>query len=95
MEAKPRLVVSPRPLVYTFCMVKAHVSFDENLYQAAREEAARQGISFAELCRQALADALEHRDEDKPWMRFSGILEGDDPDASLTVNEVVYNRETP
>jgi predicted DNA-binding antitoxin AbrB/MazE fold protein len=31
---------------------------------------------------------------EQPWMRYSGLIEGD-PDASSTIAEVVYGREGP
>lgn len=41
-------------------------------------------------------EVLAIRDElRQPWMRFSGTIEIDDPDASRSVDEVVYGRERP
>jgi AbrB family looped-hinge helix DNA binding protein len=30
-----------------------------------------------------------------PWMRFAGAIESGDPDASQSIDEVVYKRERP
>lgn len=76
-------------------MIRTQVSLEEDLYREAQEEARRQGISFAELCRRALAQALSHRRSDKPWMRFAGAVESGDADASRSVDEVVYGRACP
>jgi hypothetical protein len=76
-------------------MIRTQVSFDEDVYREAQEEAQRQGISFAELCRRAVALALRHRHGDKPWLRFAGSLESRDPQASRTVDDVVYGRHRP
>ncbi|MBX3269307.1 MAG: ribbon-helix-helix protein, CopG family [Sandaracinaceae bacterium] len=76
-------------------MIRTQVSLDEEMYQQAQEEARRQGISFAELCRRALARALSHRHGDRPWLRFAGAVESGSPDASQTVDEVVYGRQCP
>ncbi|HEY0511148.1 MAG TPA: CopG family transcriptional regulator [Thermoanaerobaculia bacterium] len=64
------------------------------MYREAQEEAHRQGISFAELCRRSIAAALTHA-TDMPWMRFAGAIESAGPDASRSVDEVVYGRERP
>ena len=76
-------------------MIRTQVSLDAQLYKEAKAEARRRGISFAELCRRALTRALRQRDGDKPWMRFAGVLQSGDPEASRTVDEVVYVRERP
>ncbi len=58
-------------------------------------EAKRQGISFAELCRQAVGRILRRKaPAEKPWMRYAGIIEDDAPQASQSVDEVVYGCET-
>jgi hypothetical protein len=31
----------------------------------------------------------------EPWMRYAGVLDSGDPDASSTIDEVVYGRERP
>jgi hypothetical protein len=77
-------------------MIRTQVSLDKDLYRAARKEAKRRGISFAELCRRALARIVtpgEGREE--PWMRYVGSLDTGDPRSSQTVDEVVYDRERP
>ncbi len=76
-------------------MIRTQVSLDAQLYKEAKAEARRRGISFAELCRRALARTLRQRGGDKPWMRFAGALQSGDPEASRTVDEVVYVRERP
>lgn len=76
-------------------MIRTLVSFDEDLYAEARAEAKRQGISFAELCRRAVARALLPTRGDTPWMALAGTLRSGDPDASRSVDRVVYDREQP
>jgi len=77
-------------------MIRTQVSLDAQLYKEAKAEARRRGISFAELCRRALARTIRPRGGgDKPWMRFAGALQSGDPEASRTVDEVVYVRERP
>ncbi len=75
-------------------MIRTQVSFDARLYREARKEARRLGISFAEFCRRAIARALaaEGPKSGKPWMRFAGIVASGDPDASRSVDDVVYGR---
>lgn len=76
-------------------MVKTQISLEADMYEEARAEARRQGISLAELFRRALAQALHHRSVEQPWMRFAGAVEAGGTDASATVDEVVYGRERP
>lgn len=76
-------------------MIRTQVSFDPETYREARREARKEGISFAEFCRRAIRRALEGRGGEKPWMRFAGVLRSGDPDASRSVDEVVYGRIEP
>lgn len=76
-------------------MVRTQISLEEEMYEEAQEEARRRGISFAELCRRALLDALPARTGGQPWMRHAGTVDVPDPAASQTVDEVVYGRERP
>lgn len=78
-------------------MAKPEIALEPELYEQARREAERQGISLSELVQKILRDALKEAVEDlqKPWMRYAGIFDSGDPDASQTVDEVVYNREKP
>lgn len=76
-------------------MVRTQISLERDMYEEAREEARRRGISFAELVRRALARTLPRPDTEQPWMRFAGIVDDAGPDASLTVDSVVYGRERP
>ena len=77
-------------------MTRTKVSLDSDMYEQAREEANRQGISFAELCRRALGQFLRQQPRaDQPWLRFAGVVEAGGPDASQSVDEVVYDRDRP
>ena len=75
-------------------MIRTQISLDEDMYRKAQEEARRQGISFAELCRRSIVAALTQT-SGMPWMRFAGAIESGRPDASLSVDEVVYRPERP
>ena len=81
-------------------MIRTQVSFDKKTYEAAKREARRRGISFAELCRRAialvLADGVARQGgpaSDRPWMRLAGSLESCDPEASRSVDSVVYGTQ--
>jgi hypothetical protein len=77
-------------------MIRTQVSFDAEMYDRARAEARRLGVSFAELCRRAVAQLLRQRpEENHPWMGLAGAIETGGPDASRSVDEVVYGRERP
>ncbi len=75
-------------------MIRTQISVDEELYERAKATARRQGVSFAELCRRALAETVAREPTEKPWMRYVGIVCGE-PGDSESVDEVVYGRENP
>lgn len=76
-------------------MIRTQISLEPDTYEQAKDEARRRGISFAELVRKSLAEALKPRREDKPWMRYAGMFDSGDPDSTSTIDEVVYGREQP
>lgn len=78
-------------------MTKAEIALEPELYEQAQEEADRRGMSLTELVQKILREALQEAVEEleKPWMRYAGIFDSGDPNASQTVNEVVYDREKP
>lgn len=76
-------------------MVRTQVSFGESEYRRAQREARRRGISFAELCRIAIEREIGAVPRKKRWMRHAGAIASGDPDASRSVDDVVYGRERP
>ena len=60
-------------------MIRTQISLDPVMYEAARLEARKQGISFAELVRRALGDAVPSG-VDRPWMALAGVVEAEIPD---------------
>jgi len=77
-------------------MIRTQISLDEQAYRDAKAEARREGVSLAAFLRRAVAAALAHRTAAKqPWMRHAGSLASGDPDASASVNDVVYKRARP
>jgi hypothetical protein len=77
-------------------MIRTQISLDEPAYRAAKAEAKREGISLAEFLRRAVAAALApRRPQKRRWMRHAGALSSGDPQASTTVDEVVYGRPRP
>ena len=73
-------------------MIRTQISLSRQEYQAAKKEAARLGISLAELLRRSLRSLLP-ADESKPWMRYAGMVETGDPRASQKIDEVVYGQK--
>ena len=59
---------------------------------SARMEAARLGISLAELLHRALRGMLPV-DTYRPWMRYAGMVGSGDPESSASVDEVVFGAE--
>jgi hypothetical protein len=77
-------------------VIRTQVSLDEAAYRDAKAEAKRQGVSLAEFLRRAVAAALANRRRsDRPWMRHAGTLASGDPEASRSVDDVVYGRGRP
>jgi len=70
-------------------MIRAQFRLTEEEYAAARTEAARLGISFAELVRRALQAAIPN-DPSRPWMQYAGMIDTGDPQSSCTIDEVLY-----
>lgn len=70
-------------------MVRTQVSLSEEEYEAAKAEAARLGISLAELLRRSLRTMLPV-DKAKPWMRYSGMVTSGDPNSSQNIDAIVY-----
>ncbi len=73
-------------------MIRTQISLSKQEYSAAKREAARLGISLAELLRRSLRTALPI-DESKPWMRYAGMVETGDPESSRHIDDVVYGRK--
>jgi hypothetical protein len=73
-------------------MIRTQISLSEAEYEAAKSEAARVGISLAELLRRSLRHLLP-ADTDKPWMRYAGMVETGERDASRKIDEVVYSQK--
>jgi Ribbon-helix-helix protein, copG family len=59
-------------------MIRTQISISEKEYEAAKAEAARQGISLAELLRRSVRHLLR-ADEIKPWMRYAGMVKTSTP----------------
>ena len=76
-------------------MVRTQISVDEALYREARREARSRGISFSELVRRALRHEVPPPSGDRPWMRWAGCVASGDPDASASVDAVVYGGDRP
>ena len=76
-------------------MIRTQISLQRELYEAARREARRQGISLAELVRRAVAQLLARHPGEHAWMRFAGAAGDAGPEASQTVDTVVYGRDRP
>ena len=73
-------------------MIRTQISLTKDEYVAAKREAARLGISLAELLRRSLRTALPVN-YTKPWMRYAGMVETGDPASSRHIDDVVYGRK--
>ena len=70
-------------------MIRTQISLSETEYEAAKREAARLGISLAELLRRSLRKVVP-MDDTMPWMRYAGMIESGDPESSRKIDDVVY-----
>lgn len=73
-------------------MIRTQISLSEPEYTAAKREAARLGLSLAELLRRSLR-AILPADQSRPWMRYAGMIETGDPHASRKIDDVVYGQK--
>ena len=73
-------------------MVRTQISLHEGEYRAAKREAARLGLSLAELLRRSLRIHLP-ADPSKPWMRYVGMIDTGDPQSSARIDDVVYGEK--
>jgi hypothetical protein len=69
-------------------MIRTQVRVNEREYAAAKKEAHRLGISLAEFLRRSIRTALPV-DETRPWMRYTGMVESNDPRSSLRIDDVI------
>ena len=70
-------------------VIRTQVSFSVLEYEAAKQEAKRLGISLAEWLRRSLRTMLP-ADASKPWMRYAGLIETGDPEASRKIDDVIH-----
>lgn len=73
-------------------MVRTQISLTEEEYAAAKREARRLGISLAELLRRSLRHMLPV-DEQRPWMRYAGLIESGDAASSQKIDDLAYGRK--
>jgi hypothetical protein len=73
-------------------MIRTQISLTDLEYRAAKREAARLGISLAELLRRSLRTLLP-ADEGRPWMRYAGLIDTGDSQASQKIDDVVYGQK--
>lgn len=72
-------------------MIRTQVSLSVDEYRAAKREARRLGVSLAELLRRSIQTMLSVGWE-KPWMKYAGIVESADANASRRIDETVYDQ---
>ena len=73
-------------------MIRTQISLSADEYEAAKREAARLGISLAELLRRSLRSILPVEDS-APWMRYAGMVETGDPKSSQNIDDVIYGQK--
>jgi hypothetical protein len=73
-------------------MIRTQISLTKPEYEAAKREAARLGISLAELLRRSLRTMIPV-DESRPWMRYAGMVESGDARSSQNLDDVVYGQK--
>lgn len=78
--------------IIVIIMVRTQISLDEGEYELAKEEAERQGISLAEFFRRSLRLVLPV-DDQKPWMRYAGLIETGDEHSSERIDDVIYGQK--
>jgi hypothetical protein len=76
-------------------MLRTQISLDPKMYARLKAEARRQGVSIAEIMRRALVSSVGTESDRRPWMRHAGVVASGDPNASRSVDDVVYGRGRP
>lgn len=76
-------------LVRSDNMIRTQISLDVAEYKLVKQQARALGISVAELIRRAVRDSLPPGNGGT-WMRFAGLVESGDPNASRSVDDVIY-----
>jgi len=71
-------------------MIRTQISLDKSEYDSAKVHAEALGISVTEFIRRAVRESLRRVAGHKPWMRYCGSIDSGDPDASQSLDEVVY-----
>lgn len=94
LDAIEQTLSCPRDniLVIIVIMIRTQISLSEAEYEMAKAEAARLGISLAELLRRSLRHILP-ADNQGPWMRYAGMVETGERDASQKIDEIVYGNK--
>ena len=73
-------------------MIRIRVNLSEKVYEAAKREARRLGVSISELIRRSLRTLLP-ADESRPWMRYAGMINTGDRSASQKIDDIVYGQK--
>ena len=73
-------------------MIRVRIKMTKREHSIAKREAARLGISLAELLRRTLRAVLPVNDT-KPWMRYAGMVQSGDPASSRHIDDLVYGRK--
>jgi hypothetical protein len=73
-------------------MIRTQISLPREEYDAAKREAARLGVSLAELVRRALRESLP-ADDSRPWMHYAGMVESGDVESSRHLDDIVYGHK--
>jgi len=73
-------------------MIRTQISLDEQEYALAKKQAARLGISLAELMRRAIREVLP-AERKVPWMRYAGFVESGNARSGQSIDEVIYGRK--
>jgi hypothetical protein len=91
--ADPKLVlVADNSSRQVAIMIRTQISLSEEEHAAAKREAARIGVSLAELLRRPLR-AMLAVDESRPWMRHAGLVESADPRSSQRTDELIHGEK--
>ena len=91
-SAANRGLVGDNNFWHPVIMIRTQISLTKLEYEAAKREAARLGISLAELLRRSLRTMIPV-DESKPWMRYAGMVESGDALSSQHLDDVVYGHK--
>lgn len=74
-------------------MIRTQISLTKDDYETAKQIAEEQGISLAQVLRNAFRESVQTRTAaEHPMLKFAGALKGTNPNDSVEHDEIIYGK---